>query len=671
MPDNHSPRLTRHVPIPTRDGTVLSAAIHWPHQTPESGKSPVLIEYHPYRKDDRSSARGVDHDYFARNGYVSVQLDVRGTGSSTGVNTDEYMAVETEDGFDAVEWLAAQSWSNGNVGMFGSSYGGFTSYQVAMLQPPSLKAIVPIYATDDRYTDDCHYKGGSLKGYYDVGTYGTMMIAMNALPPDPELFGDGWEEEWTRRLESNTPYMLNWLANQRNGQYWRPGSLRGQYDKLRAATFIIGGWQDGYPNPPLRVFENIQCQKKIMMGPWNHSRPDVAIPGPRIDYLREMRRWFDLHLKEEDDGISAEPAVTVFVQEYDTPNPARLDSSGDWHSEDTWPVQSSDSRTFHLGGSDRAGSRMLSEKPVVSMNSTSLKVDPVVGSTSGLWSGGLPFGLPDDQRRDEALSLIYTSAQLQDDVTIIGSPTVDLVVSSNNPNPLFVAKLMDVSPDEGSALVCRGLLNGSRITDLDSPSAMNDSEQYKASLTLDSTAWKFRRGHRIRLSISGADFPNSWPVASGMIIKIETGGDNQSSVTLPISMGTGSTPPNFIDSAKHPPIRSNTEDPEWVFSENPMTGEVRLEINRAATTDVRNDVSFFGSDSLKFSANRRNGEDARAEGTSVSEVSYGDDSFKSTAIQSIASDKTHFHWRVDLTVARDGKKVHERIWEKSFPRDMM
>ena len=102
-----------------------------------------------------------------------------------------------------------------------------------------------------------------------------------------------------------------------------------------------------------------------------------------------------------------------------------------------------------------------------------------------------------------------------------------------------------------------------------------------------------------------------------------------------------------------------------------MTGEVRLEINRAATTDVRNDVSFFGSDSLKFSANRRNGEDARAEGTSVSEVSYGDDSFKSTAIQSIASDKTHFHWRVDLTVARDGKKVHERIWEKSFPRDMM
>jgi len=98
------------------------------------------------------------------------------------------MAVETTDGFDAVEWLASQEWCNGRVGMFGSSYGGFTSYQVAMLQPPSLKAIVPIYATDDRYTDDCHYKGGALKGYYDVGTYGTMMVSLNGLPPDPELF---------------------------------------------------------------------------------------------------------------------------------------------------------------------------------------------------------------------------------------------------------------------------------------------------------------------------------------------------------------------------------------------------------------------------------------------------------------------------------------------------
>jgi uncharacterized protein len=671
MPDSSPIKVTKHVQIPTRDGTLLSAAIHWPLDMSDSNKYPALIEYHPYRKDDRSSTKAADHDYFANHGFVSVRLDVRGTGSSTGVNNDEYMAVETEDGYDAVEWLASQNWSNGNVGMFGSSYGGFTSYQVAMLQPPSLKAIVPIYATDDRYTDDCHYKGGSLKGYYDVGTYGTMMIAMNALPPDPELFGDGWEREWSARLDANTPYMLNWLANQRDGEYWRPGSLRGQYDKLKAATFIIGGWQDGYPNPPLRVFENIECPKKVMIGPWNHSRPDVAVPGPRIDYLHEMRRWFDLHLKNEDDGISDESPVTMFVQEYDTPNPSRLDSSGEWHSEASWPVAESTSKSFFLGGADASGSRRLSEKPVVSINTTSLNVDPVVGTTSGLWSGGLPFGLPDDQRRDEALSITYTSSTLRDDLTIAGNPEVQLAVSSNSPNPLFVAKLMDVAPDGGSALICRGILSGSRMQGMSSPEAMSADETYELSIPLDATAWKVRRGHRIRLAISGSDFPNSWPAASRTILKIETGGATQSSIILPVLTGKGAKTPAFIDSPKLLPAHVDGDRPQWSFDENPMTGDVTVNINRSATTDVRDDVEFMGSDSLRFTANRNNGDEARADGTSVSEITYRNARFRSTAVQQIASDKTHFHWRVDLSVARDGEELHQRTWEKSFPRDLM
>jgi predicted acyl esterase len=253
----NSSSVSPHVQIPTRDGTILSAAIHWPPGDKICASWPVLVEYHPYRNNDRSSARAADHEYFANNGFVSVRLDVRGTGSSQGVNTDEYMGIETQDGYDAIEWLASQPWSNGRVGMFGSSYGGFTCYQVAMLQPPSLKAIVPIYATDDRYTDDCHYKGGSLKAYYDTGHYGTMMVSLNGLPPDPELYGDGWENEWERRLAGNEPYMLKWLGNSRDGEYWRPDSLRGKYERLQAATFIIGGWQDGYPNPPMRVFQNI------------------------------------------------------------------------------------------------------------------------------------------------------------------------------------------------------------------------------------------------------------------------------------------------------------------------------------------------------------------------------------------------------------------------------
>jgi putative CocE/NonD family hydrolase len=174
------PTIQKHLFIHVRDGIRLAATVHWPDG---ADRYPAIVEYHPYRKDDRSAPRAADHDYFARNGFVSLRLDVRGTGSSEGVNTDEYMPAETRDGFDAIEWIAAQPWSNGKVGMFGSSYGGFTCLQVATLRPPHLAAIAPIYATDDRYTDDCHYKGGAFEAYYDVGTYGTMMIALNALPP--------------------------------------------------------------------------------------------------------------------------------------------------------------------------------------------------------------------------------------------------------------------------------------------------------------------------------------------------------------------------------------------------------------------------------------------------------------------------------------------------------
>src|SRR5262245_22510856 len=150
-------RIERNVLIPTRDGTRLAADLIRPDA---DGRFPAIIEYIPYRKDDLTQGGYDAHYYFAERGFVGVRLDVRGTGSSEGVNTDEYMPIEQRDGYDAVEWCAKQPWSNGRVGMFGTSYGGFTCIQVAMHRPPHLKAIVPMYATDDRYTDDCHYTPG-------------------------------------------------------------------------------------------------------------------------------------------------------------------------------------------------------------------------------------------------------------------------------------------------------------------------------------------------------------------------------------------------------------------------------------------------------------------------------------------------------------------------------
>lgn len=143
----------------------------------------------PYRKDDwrwvSDDARG---RWLAARGFAFCRLDIRGTGSSPGIALDEYTAQESLDGYGAVEWLAAQPWSSGNIGMWGISYGGFTSIQVAMLRPPHLRAIVPVYASDDRYTDDVHCIGGCATAS-ELSQYAVSMVGSNALPARPDYRG--------------------------------------------------------------------------------------------------------------------------------------------------------------------------------------------------------------------------------------------------------------------------------------------------------------------------------------------------------------------------------------------------------------------------------------------------------------------------------------------------
>ena len=127
-----------------------------------------------------------------------------------------------------IAWLAAQEWSNGRVGMYGTSWSGFNSLQVACLRPPALGAIAPIYASDDRYTDDVHYMGGALKAL-DLIDWPIYMVAGNALPPVPAVFGDGWRDEWARRIDEVEPWLLRWFEEQADGPYWRHGSVRPDY----------------------------------------------------------------------------------------------------------------------------------------------------------------------------------------------------------------------------------------------------------------------------------------------------------------------------------------------------------------------------------------------------------------------------------------------------------
>ncbi|MBN1316916.1 MAG: CocE/NonD family hydrolase, partial [Anaerolineales bacterium] len=327
--------VIKNVLIPMRDGVMLAADLYVPDNVINLESTDVslsvVVEYTPYRKDE-VTAGDTWYDRFPRHGYVMARVDVRGTGASGGVSKDEYMAQEQVDGYDVIEWLASQPWCNGHVNMIGLSYGGNTCLQVATLDPPHLTSIIPIYFTDDRYTDDCHYRGGLLRMYYDAGAYGNEMNVYNTMPPYPEWSGADWAQLWEERLEHNEPYILKWLEHQTNDAYWRHGSVQDCPERIQCPVFMIGGWRDGYPNPPFRLYQKLSVPKKLLIGPWNHSLPDVAVPGPRIDYLHEVLRWLDFWCKGEKTGIMDDPPVTVFVQRYNQPLPDRQTSLGEWRA---------------------------------------------------------------------------------------------------------------------------------------------------------------------------------------------------------------------------------------------------------------------------------------------------------------------------------------------------
>ena len=228
-----------------RDGVCLSADVYRPDRP---GRFGAVLEHIPYRKDDLRALqdRGQNLALVAA-GFVCVRLDVRGTGSSEGVAVDEYTETEQLDGVEVVDWMSRQDWCNGNVGSWGKSYGGFSCIQLAARRPPALRAIAPVYATDDRYTDDMHYDGGALAAF-ELTNYPVRMIGMNALPPG---HGEGpeFDRRWRERIDATPPWVIPWLTEQHDGPYWRNGSLRPDYERIECPVFLGFGEVDVVSTP--------------------------------------------------------------------------------------------------------------------------------------------------------------------------------------------------------------------------------------------------------------------------------------------------------------------------------------------------------------------------------------------------------------------------------------
>jgi len=319
--------------IPMEDGVRLAADIYFPDAQGGADLYPVLLEYLPYRKDESRARNYSLYKYFLDHGYAVARVDMRGTGNSGGVTIPyEYSDIELDDGEVVIDWLSRQEWSTGKVGMFGISWGGFNSIQMAMRNPPAMKAFVAVMATEYLYQEDVHY----MDGIMHTDSWMMSNDLYNALPGAPDFIMD---EEWLENRFNQKPSVYTYMRQQRDGPWWDRASAKGQYDKIRVPGFHIGGWYDGYRNSLPRMLEHVKTPVKAMIGPWDHYFPHNAWPEPQVEWRHEAVRWFDHFLKDIDTGILDEPKFAVYVRNYYPPDPQTERIPGRWRWEDGWPIE--------------------------------------------------------------------------------------------------------------------------------------------------------------------------------------------------------------------------------------------------------------------------------------------------------------------------------------------
>jgi putative CocE/NonD family hydrolase len=500
--------------IPLADGCRLAARVWRPAGSVSAGGVPAIVEAIPYRRRDGTLVG--DHGryaWWAARGFAGVRLDLRGSGDSDGVLEDEYLESEQDDIAEALAWVARQPWCSGRVGMIGYSWGGFSGLQVAARRPPELGAVVTINSTARRYTDDCHYTGGSVNAH-DMLSWATTMLAFDARPPDPAIVGPDWRARWRQRLDVAPPMIERWLAHQLEDAYWRHGSVSFDYGAITVPVLAVGGWSDPYRNAVIDLVDHLEGPRFALIGPWAHGYPHVTDPGPRIDFLGECARFFGRYLRGDENGYDAQPVVRSYVQGYDAPAPFQQHRTGRWVSLRTWPGERDSVLALHADGL-RVGDATPFSRRIGSTQTT--------GLAAGSWC---PYGGPSqplDQRADDALSLVFDTPPLDEPLEILGFPELHLNVSADRPQALVAARVCDVDPTGVSLLVTRGVLNLAHRDGHDRVVPLEPGVPAEVALRLDAAGHRFERGHRLRLALSPTYWPWIWPSPRAATLAVSEG----------------------------------------------------------------------------------------------------------------------------------------------------
>jgi len=670
-PDSYPfPSAREDLRIPLPDGTVLYARV-WRPVTDRP--VPALLEYLPYRLSDWTAPRDAErHPWYAGHGYASVRVDIRGHGNSGGVPGDEYSEQELADGVAVIEWLAQQPWCNGRIGMFGISWGGFNSLQLAALAPPALQAVVTVCSTDDRYDNDVHYLGGSLLAV-DMHAWSATMLAFAARPPDPRYVGDDWRPMWLERLEAIEPFIHPWLSHQTRDDYWRHGSVCEDYSAVRAAVLAVGGWADPYRDTVLRLVEHLDAPVRGIIGPWSHQYPDRGMPpGPAIGFLQETLRWWDHWLKDADTGVMKEPALRTWMNESVPPATSYANRPGRWVGDEAWP--SPDVREVHYGlDGPLSTAGTPSDDRFVHVRSP---------QHTGMDAGRFfPFGnaadLPPDQRAEDGRSICFDSAPLPEPVEILGRAGVTLRLRCQGRRGQVVARLCDVAPDGSSTLVTRGVLNLTARAGRDQVLEWEPGVVEDVEFELVGIAHAFPAGHRLRLALSSAYWPWIWPQADSGGFELDPG---RSVLTLPVrhlAADAGSAPITFDEPEQAVPLGVHvaeplTARPERLVVHDVAAGEWRLEVDpkyggsRSYPDGLVYDEHAIEAYRIRsddpLSAQTRSDWTIRLERPDI-----GWDVTVQTRSE-ITCDTTHFTAHSHVRALEGGDVLFERDWERRIPR---
>ncbi len=665
------PRKVReiaHQIIPMPDGVELSARIWLPK---DAAKNPVpaILEHLPYRKRDGTIVRdALTHPYLAGHGYACIRVDMRGNGDSQGLMDDEYSEQELQDAESVIAWLRAQPWCTGRIGMMGISWGGFNSLQVAARQPEGLEAIITLCSTDDRYTDDIHFKGGCLLSE-NMGWSATM-FGYSSRPPDPALVGKAWRAMWLERLKAEPLLAIDWLKHPHRDAYWKRGSVNEDIGAIKAAVLAVGGWNDAYTNAVPRLVGTVRSPVKGIIGPWAHKYPHFAVPEPRIGFLQEALRWWNRWLKDAPTGVEQEPAFRTYIMDIPRPGASVTHIGGRWVGDSAWP-QAAQGQRLYLSAQGLASQRAPKAKHTV-------RSPQHTGADSGeyciIWLGP---EFPGDQRQDDSGSLTFDGAALKQDIDLVGAPVLTLQLSVDQPVANVAVRLNSIWPDGAVSRLTYAVANLTHLhgtASHEQPQALEPGKVYTVRIQLDDVAYRVPKGHRLRVSLSTSYWPLIWPAPQPVTLTVHSGASH---IDLPVrAKKRGEKTPQFAPPEAAAPVRLKTVDAPWNKREvriDQATGERRMliEDDFGRSTDLEHGLTTWGRGRESYSILPEDPLSARQECHWSMETSRGNWVTRTETYSSMRATATHFHITGRLEAYEGKKQILVRHWDEKVKRRLL